>query len=944
MLEEVVVTGIRASLQAAVDVKRDSVQISDAIVAEDIGKLPDNNIAEALQRITGVSIVRDFGVGTSVSIRGLPQNRIELNGRSTIGDGRGGVSLEDFPSSFLKQVEVIKSPTADMIEGALGGTVRMETRSPLELDGPTIAGYLAGEYTDKTENWGPIFNATAGDNWDLGEAGTIGAVAMFSYQDRELRRDSYFNRVQALAKSDAGDGSNPEDAIPFDANTPSGRYIVRDQNTVEQYVEERERTASFVSVEWAPASEDGHIFLEYNTTSRGGYQGGNSILDVGGTREYDANTVQDANGQVDNYTLPGVFQIPKTWSEFRETDTETIAFGADWDLTDKLNVFAEYVDASSESSAPDNEFNLRPVRRADFEADGSINMQTADAEFDGTNGGIPSIVYSDPNLLTNPNNLALREFEAELNDTTNDETAFRIDVDYREPFGIGWISSVEAGYRQTERDYSFRRAKFEQADVHSDTYYLDENGNPTDEQAVFWINDYEAMFPGSITTVNYDNSFDQTGLAGQNDLLTYRVFDPMQLHNIDDVFLDWQQLYQGTTLETSGTLSDNMTDDLGAYRDITEETSALYAMANLDFGAVRANVGVRYVESEISSSDADGDSGSNDYDDVLPSANITYSVTDNTLVRFAAAKVMRRAGFEQLAPSAGVDDSYVTAERGAIDLDPFRATQYDLSVEHYFGDTNMISAAIFYKDVSSFFTTSSSCVADSRTQSAPQNVTEYGNVCLLNSAGQNNPTLEYVDSANFANEAEGIAYVEGLRDQGLTGIRTYAQENGDSGFVKGLELGYQQIFDFLPGMLSGLGMNANYTYADSETPDGSQMLNISEHTINTQVFWEYEDVSVRFAYNWRDDFLFSEQEKRVENIGALATNSSQDDPTAGNNYTEARGQLDFSVSYDINDNISLVGNATNLTGENTVFITELGSPWQYYESDRRYSVGVRAKF
>ena len=109
VLEEVVVTGIRASLSRAADLKRNDKRIVDAIVAEDIGKLPDNNIAEALQRITGVSLNRDFGVGEGVSIRGLSQNRVELNGRTTIGDSRDGIALDDFPSSFVKSIEVVKS-------------------------------------------------------------------------------------------------------------------------------------------------------------------------------------------------------------------------------------------------------------------------------------------------------------------------------------------------------------------------------------------------------------------------------------------------------------------------------------------------------------------------------------------------------------------------------------------------------------------------------------------------------------------------------------------------------------------------------------------------------------------------------------------------------------------------------------------------------------------
>mgnify|MGYP003679059927 CR=1 FL=1 len=114
-VEVIQVQGIAGGLAESARQKRFDTRIVDAIVAEDIGKLPDNNIAEALQRITGVSISTDFGVGESVTIRGISQNRVELNGRSTSGSGRGGISLEDFPSSFLKTVEVVKSPTKQNI-------------------------------------------------------------------------------------------------------------------------------------------------------------------------------------------------------------------------------------------------------------------------------------------------------------------------------------------------------------------------------------------------------------------------------------------------------------------------------------------------------------------------------------------------------------------------------------------------------------------------------------------------------------------------------------------------------------------------------------------------------------------------------------------------------------------------------------------------------------
>ncbi|TMP03455.1 TonB-dependent receptor, partial [Pseudoalteromonas sp. S3178] len=333
--------------------------------------------------------------------------------------------------------------------------------------------------------------------------------------------------------------------------------------------------------------------------------------------------------------------------------------------------------------------------------------------------------------------------------------------------------------------------------------------------------------------------------------------------------------------------------------------------------------------------------GENDYSDFLPSLNVTYNYSDETLFRFAAAKVMRRADFSELSPAFDVNNDITGATQGSIDLEPYRATQYDLSVEHYFDEGNVISFAVFYKDVESFLSNESSCQASSST--AGQNVTQWNQVCQLDTAGVSQDNLVYSDTTDFPVDADGFNHVSELRDAGLTGIDTVKNVNGENGSVQGFEVGYQQFFTSLPGAFSGLGINANYTYADSEQPNGNPLLDISKNTYNLQVFWEYEGFSTRLAYNYRDSFLDSENEKRVENINSDGSISAEG-TVYGNNYRDDRGQLDFSASWDINENVTLVGNATNLTGEPSIYLSELGGAWKYTEADRRYSFGIRAKF
>ncbi|WP_137227182.1 TonB-dependent receptor [Shewanella sp. MEBiC00475] len=941
-IEVIAVRGIFGSLKAANLLKRTDERIVDVIVAEDIGKLPDNNIAEALQRITGVSIESDFGVGESVTIRGVSENLILLNGRSTAGPGRGGVSLDDFPSSFLKTVEVIKSPTPEMIEGALGGTVNMQTVRPLELSEPLVAITLDGEYADKTENVAPNFSAAMGNNWDLGDAGTFGASVNLSYLDRELRRDEFFNKVDLQDDIDI-DGDGVVDV----SGGPNGKYLRKTQTTLEQKTEERERTAYGLSLQWAPTNADANIYIDMNATKLDGGQSAYSILDVGGSTVARGDSYYDSNGELHNYDLSGVLAIPKTWSDFTTSETSSHAIGGEWNITDNIEISAEYSISKSEERQTASEFNLRPIERTDPTLD--LVTHTSTGSF--TSGsGIPSYVYADTGMLTNPNNLVFREFFHKTLDTDNEEQALRFDFKIHD-VGVDFISAVKAGVRFTDRDYSANRFDLKpNGNTLKDSYKKATNADglysPT------WIDN--AIISDSFTTVNMSNSFDQTGIAGQNDMLTYNVYDADKLQDADATYLLVQEMLKDTSYAMNGSLADNMVEDTSAYKTINEKTSAIYAQFHLDFDDITAVVGGRYIETELESSIVDSvdvngnkilNTGSNDYSDFLPSLNVTYTLSEETLMRFAAAKVMRRADFDELSPALSIDNSLVTGTQGSYQLDPYRVTQYDLSVEHYFGDGGIVSAAIFYKDVKSFTQTDSSCLADSGTING-QNTTQWDNICLLSTAGQSQG-----DIIN-ATQDQGLDYVDAEKAAGRTGILIDTDVNGGSGEVRGLELGYQQQFSFLPGMWSGLGVNANYTFADSEQPDGNTLLNISKHTANTQLYWESEDVQVRLAYNWRDRYLYEQGTKRVQTVGALGYNvfnqndplADNYDPTVGNSYREARGQFDFSVSWDINENFTVVANAVNLTGEPIVYTTELDSIWAYSEADRRYTLGVRSKF
>lgn len=938
-VEVIEVRGIAGSIAESARLKRFDSRIVDAIVAEDIGKLPDNNIAEALQRITGVSISRDFGVGESVTIRGISQNRVELNGRSTSGSGRGGISLEDFPSSFLKTVEVVKSPTPEMIEGALGGTINMTTVRPLELNESLLAVTLDGEYADKTENWAPVFTAAAGTNWDLDDAGSFGASVVVSYQDRMLRRDEFFNLVTPTELDLDGDG------ISEVASNSGGNFLVRSQNTVEQKTEKRERTALGLSLQWAPEDDDGFIYLDINTTELDGGQEAYSILND--SKDYGdlilTNAYGDAQGQLQNFGSGSVFVQPKTWADFTTNKSTSNALGGEWYVTEQLKVSGEIAYTKAESFRTNSEFNLRPISRSQYDADGTVSEHLFTIDMNQNGSRVPGITFSDPDALLDPDNLAIRQFTHQRYYEDNKETALRFDIEYNEPVkALDFLTKVKVGVRTTDREYELDR--YDLRNNGSELKDLQKKVSFNGVITPIWIDDFNSAY-GGFKEINHSNSFEQSGISGSNALTHYYVYDGSLLaYDINGTYERVKKMLAGSNLELTGSLDDNMVRNTGSYALINEETQALYAQFHFNFENLAAVVGGRYVKTDLNSAIYE-QSGTNQYSDFLPSLNATYTLDDNTLIRLAAAKVMRRPEFGELSPALNIDNSLVTGSQGSYQLDPYRVTQYDLSVEHYFGEGGMVSAAVFFKDVESFTVASNSCVANSDTITG-QNVTEYVNVCILDTAGVSQSQVNYVTGN------QDLAYVQAKRDAGLTGIVIDTDINGGSGEVAGVELAYQQQFSFLPGLWSGLGISTNYTYAESEQPDGNPLLNISNHTFNGQIYWEHESFQVRLAYNWRDKYLDSQDEKRVRPVGALATgvynrtdpDEPYYDPTLGNNYREARGQFDFSASYDVNENITLVANAVNLTGEPITQVTELGSIWQYSESDRRFTLGMRGRW
>ena len=927
--EVIVVTGIRQSVAAAADLKRNDDRIIDAVVAEDIGKLPDGNIAEALQRVTGVAINREVGVGSDVSIRGLPQNRVELNGRSTVsggGDGgRNGVNFQDFPADLLASVEVIKSPTAKMIEGALGGTVNLKSMRPLDLRDVLASVTVKSEYAENADNWGAIVNGTFGNKWETSTGATVGVIASLSYLDRELFE--YQSRFKPFLNGSSTLG--PQGARPF---------ISLHELTFEPEFYDHENLAGNFSLQWQPASERGSFHVDYAFTDRDATNEYYSILTLpldysrssdgsGGPQIVDP-TISNRGGY-DLYTSQVEEDnrlINSARADFRQTETSNVALGGNWDLTEKVNLSGEVVVARSSTFEPYYDlrfYSMNPAGEDANPGDRNYNLLTTRLDYNG--GNEPDLlIVNGRETLTNAEFWTLRRYQTTEDRADNDETAFRFDVVFDDPFSGSLISFAEAGLRFTDRDFDYSRDAFTSRGWET---LDDADGNPI---PTINLQDVANAGHGDVLR-RFD--FDYFPGGGSNHFGSFVLWDGKQLYQPERTIAILGEMFRGTEFE-GNFANPRLSFSPGDYYAIREQTRALYFQANIDAQEhglpLTAVVGVRYVQTDL---EADGyvqaggafersvTTFENDYADVLPSLNLTYRVSENTLVRFAAAKVIRRADFNELAPSYEIDVDFTQVERGNPFLDPFRATQYDVSVEHYFGG-NMVSGAMFYKNVESFLTTDQACLDAPEFVALTQD-TVISSLCFLEG---------------------GAASPDAGTNRSLLGLVESFETNGENGHVQGFELAYQHVFD--SGWLDGFGASVNYTYADSEDPDGVPLLDISKNTINAIVFYENDKFGTRLAFTRRDRFFENTNEGRTRYIPVDLTRMDPVLRTLGirDSYREDITRVDWSASYQVNDNFRVQADVVNLL-EEPVFDSDVqGTIHTVRQADRRFTIGVNYKF
>lgn len=891
-IEEVVVLGIAGSISRAMDIKRDSTSVVDSISAEDIGKFPDLNVAESLQRITGVSIDRSGGEGRQVTVRGFgPQfNTVLVNGRQ-IASYSGGreFNFDIFATELISGADVYKTARANRQEGGIGATIDVKTARPLDNPGLKIAGSIKGVYETLSEETSPsasiILSNTFADD-------TVGVMFAYSHAERSVQN----NQILTAGWRPGQTISNSRDGVLF-----TNAFIPRNWD---QVVDQQDRTRDnlAVALQFAP-SDDLTITLDGFASK---FEIDSLVTDLASWFEPDrvgSATIDPDTGTLLSFTQEIGLGASAPATDFvshtrNREDTSTNGFGinVEWDINDQLI-------ASFDISTSDAENDRAGQDR--FNVAGILNNYTFDG---GGSGGTPTVAHDGFGGGTLPDiNLNRLHYNEKGNRPTDEDeiTEFKADFTYL-PGGETFTEANFGIYRQ-EREKSQFQIFGNQCQFcgYNDVAPVDALG----------IRSFTAsnFFPGLIDTFyTYDGDAYVQFLADQG----FPIVPTLQ-NNRYTINEDITSLYMDFTFES----------EIGDM-PVMFNFGARYAETDIEVAAVQSLISDVVPTSDLTLfsnrfGPATDFSDASSYSDLLPSLNVKLDVTDDMVVRFAAYDSLTRPTMSQLSPATNFGEprqQNLTAQGGNPALTPFSSENVDLSFEWYYSDDSLASLAFFKKEVQNFIITQ---VGDETYTLTDRTAPDFRCSDALCAPGAlTDPQDATRDIVATTEELNGSTEV----------YRVTRPQNGDEAEVTGFELAMTHIFD------NGFGIQANATFVDSDAQidaDSTQSFALEGlgDSQNLILFYEAERWQVRLAYNNRDDFL--------QVLDNTALGGSTGEPVN----TDAYAQWDISGSYDINDDFTLFFEGINITEEerrqtgrfpNQVFAIE--------DNGARYAIGVRGTF
>jgi TonB-dependent receptor len=941
-VEEVVVTGQRAAIQSAQKLKQNAEQLVDSITATDIGALPDRSVTEALQRVSGVTIGRTSDgrdadrisvEGSGVQVRGLSWVRGEMNGRDSFSAKAGRtLSFEDVPPELMSGVDVYKNPSADLIEGGVGGTVNLRTRLPFDSNKRILAYSADSSWGDLSKKWQPSGSVLYSNRWDtkIGELGFLIDLSDSKLSSRTdtISVDPYYART---------------DLVPGKTVYVPGGFGYRSLDF------ERERKGIAAALQWRP-NEQWEASLQFLRSSASQASTEHAVGFNPGSTDWPA-TGTDFTYDSNGHFLKGTLAQSSSSTDSLGSSTIDTRYSDRSSVTSDYALNVKYTPNDKWTFTGDIQYVYAKTKTVDNTAFNALNGNAAPASLDVT-GSLPVITMNNDTAYTsNPANYYLQAAMDHHDRNEAAQWAERFDGDYSFDDG-GWLKSFRFGVRHTFRQATTRETAY-RWDTVAPSWGLPNNGvNP-----ISTLDGYQAYYG----LYSFDNYF-----RGKAHLpATFVMPSAAFVNNYGDTSRVLSQIAQangGGWRPFNGDFEDQSSSGgKGSINHQKEETLAAYGLLRFghdvslwgDQREIDGNFGLRVVKTEsqsqglqlftpnTSSSDIPAAdqafsngakspyTGGRDYVNILPSLNVRLKLTPEMFIRFAAAKAIVRPDFQQLQPNysisatngfitGGVCSNTIpggsnancvyqyTANAGNPDLKPTRSTQFDLSYEWYFNSTGSVTATAFYKDIYNFVTNGST-------------------------------------NLDFTNN--GVTRT----------VQVVQPYNAGHGTIKGFEVAYQQYYDFLPGFLRGFGTQANFTYIDSKGSrnaasnpyDTNQVGNIrtngdelpleglSKKSYNIAALYDLGKVSARLAYNWRERYLLTTTAANI-NIPA---------------WYDDYGQLDGSVFYTVNDSLKIGFQAANLANAKTkILVSYPGKPEEgltahnWVTADRRYSIVLRGTF
>jgi len=1029
--QDVVVTGIRRSLQSAQAIKKNSEVVVDSISAEDIGALPDRSVTEALQRVPGISVSRfSAGVdpdhfateGSGVTVRGLSYTRSEINGRDAFSANNGrGLSFADVPAELLGGVDVFKSPSADMIEGGIGGTVNLRTRLPFDSNGLVVGGTLENNYGNFVKKSAPTVSVLAANRWstNIGEFGLLASfvrsqvrsradsVQISNYGQRPLGSNGTYyqlNQYNAAANTVTANGVT----VPV-----TGLFYVPRGAAQRSQEFNRTRYGYSAAGQWRSPDERTTATLQFlRSDSREAWTENSievatdNVLAAGDSQPLPGTsfTFDDDNVftsgvitapigyRADNNGVAADFRSPNNGlqsnnisrgnqSRFRSND---VSFNVKYKPTDSIGINLDYQHAWSDVKVTDLTVWGTTWQNADIRLNGKDPAYVNFIPI--TNGRNNYQNAANPNF-TDPYNSFFRSAMDHIEDSKGNEDAFRVDADYAFPED-SWLTSVRVGYRFADRQNEARSTGYNWG-VLSEIWGGGNNqvtgaslgpggpvwfdrpvdgnpatrttGNLVPQQAFLYSNFFRGkafdasqggrlFVPGSFLQ-DYDAAVTQISqiaqewrtfasrasggdgwvpLASRNGVVAGTPYLPGEINPVSERNQAGYGLIRfGDDLANGWNISANV----GLRYTNTRRISAgTYSFPSIGFNCTPPAAGqtisrfcalpqsVRDAVNRFQNGAVTPFQARYDYDYWLPSVNVKVAVGGGLQFRAAVNRSVTP-------PDFGLTRAFYNVQLSNSDqtilfngapvanftvgnpfLRPVVGHNYDATAEWYFSNVGQLSLSLFKKDLFGVQTNS------------------LQRISLTN----NNATFD--------------------------AVVTTPLNSTDVGKVKGLEVGYQQTFNFLPGFLSGLGLSGNFTYIESSGVNQQNLpandpnvaagvlanvntanlplQGLSKYQFNISPFYQANGLELRAAYNWRSRNLLTIRDVIVPNSPVFA---------------EKYGQLDASIFYAVTPYLRMGFQGVNLSNSitRTSYVLNndvLTRPRNWFINDSRYTFSIRVNY